>query len=98
MLIDAHIHCSGAETTSDCLRAMDGAGIDMAVLLAPFLSPGFSLDDGDSLRRANAHLGRLVRGEPDRLVGFAVVDPRDPAAPAMLREAVHEHGLRGMKM
>lgn len=98
MIIDAHVHCSGAEETAECLQAMDDAGIDVAVLLAPFLSPGFSLDDADSLRRANAHLGTLVRGHTDRLFGFAVVDPRDPAAPAMLREAVQEHGLRGVKL
>jgi predicted TIM-barrel fold metal-dependent hydrolase len=98
MIIDAHVHCSGTETTAGCLDAMDAAGIDMAVLLAPFLSPGFSLDDRDSLYRANEHLGRLVHGHGDRLVGFAVVDPRDPEAPAMLRQAVEQHGLRGVKM
>lgn len=98
MIIDAHIHCSGQERTDDVLRSLDDAQIDMAVLLAPFLSEGFSLDDAASLQRANQHLGQLVKGHEDRLIGFAVVDPRDPAAPDHLRRAIETHGLRGVKM
>jgi predicted TIM-barrel fold metal-dependent hydrolase len=98
MIIDAHVHCSGGERSDDVLRSLDDAGVDVAVLLAPFLSEGFSLDDAASLRRGNEHLARLVHGHADRLVGFAVVDPRDPAAPLHLREAVESLGLRGVKM
>jgi predicted TIM-barrel fold metal-dependent hydrolase len=98
MIVDAHLHCSGRERSDDVLRALDDAGVDIAVLLAPFLSPGFSLDDAASLERANEHLAHLVRGHGDRLVGFAVVDPRDPAAPRHLRKAVETLGLKGVKM
>jgi predicted TIM-barrel fold metal-dependent hydrolase len=98
MIIDAHLHCSGAEQCGGVLRALDEAGVDVGVLLAPFLSAGFSLDDAESLRRANAHVAQLVRGRGDRLVGFAVVDPRDPGAPAELRHAVETLGLGGVKM
>ena len=73
MIIDAHVHCSGQERSGDVLRSLDDARIDMAVLLAPFLSEGYSLDDASSLQRANLHLGQLVKGHEDRLVGFAVV-------------------------
>jgi predicted TIM-barrel fold metal-dependent hydrolase len=97
-VIDAHLHCTGRERTGDVLRSLDEARIDQAVLLAPFLGDGYSLDDRSSLERANAHLGELVRHHPDRLVGFAVVDPRDPQAPTMLRRAVERGGLRGVKM
>lgn len=98
MLIDAHLHCTGREATGEVLRSLDDARVDIGVLLAPFLSEGYSLDDAASLRRANAYLGRLVRGHQDRLVGFAVVDPRDPAAADDLRRAVELDGLRGVKM
>ncbi|MEO6896288.1 MAG: amidohydrolase family protein [Caldimonas sp.] len=98
MIVDAHLHCSGAERADDVLRTLDDAGVDVGVLLAPFLSKGYSLDDGASLARANAHLAALVRGHRDRLVGFAVVDPRDPQAPMHLREAVETLGLSGAKM
>lgn len=98
MIIDAHVHCSGQEKAADVLMAMDEAEIDLSVLLAPFLSPGYSLDDHESLRRANAHLGQLIKGHEDRLVGFAVVDPRSPQAASDLRRAVEDFGLRGVKM
>jgi predicted TIM-barrel fold metal-dependent hydrolase len=98
MVIDAHLHCTGRETTAQVLGSLDDAGVDVAVLLAPFLDDGYSLDDAASLRRANRHLGALVRGHADRLVGFAVVDPRDPRAADDLREAIERHGLRGVKM
>lgn len=98
MIVDAHLHCSGAERTGDVLRSLDDANVDLAVLLAPFLSEGFSLDDAPSLARANAHVSELVRGHRDRLLGFAVVDPRDPEAPLHLRHAIETLGLSGAKM
>lgn len=98
MIIDAHLHCSGQETTRDVLESLDEADIDVGVLLAPFLSPGYSLDDPASLRRGNEHLARLVKGHEDRLFGLCVVDPRDPQAPQHLRHAVETLGLRGVKM
>lgn len=97
MLIDAHLHCTGQETRSDVLATLDDAEVDVGVLLAPFLSDGYSLGDADSLRRANRHLAALVDGEGDRLVGFAVVNPLDPGAVDELQRAV-DAGLRGVKM
>lgn len=98
MIIDAHLHCTGRENGDEVLRSLDEAQIDAAVLLAPFLSEGYSLDDAESLRRANEHLARLVRNRDDRLIGFAVVDPRAPDAAHCLRHAIETLGLRGVKM
>jgi predicted TIM-barrel fold metal-dependent hydrolase len=98
MVIDAHLHCTGRENSAEVLRSLDEAQVDIGVLLAPFLNDGYSLDDAASLRRANEHLAQLVRGHADRLVGFAVVDPRDPRAADDLRHAVETLGLRGVKM
>jgi predicted TIM-barrel fold metal-dependent hydrolase len=97
MLIDAHLHCTGQETRSGVLRTLDEAEVDIGVLLAPFLSEGFSLKDADSLRRANTHLADLVQGHSDRLVGFAVVNPLLPGAVDELQRAI-DAGLRGVKM
>lgn len=97
MIIDAHLHCTGDETADQVLRALDEARIDQGVLLAPFLSNGYSLADAASLRRANAHLAALVRGHADRLIGFAVVNPAHDDAPAALRAAI-EAGCSGAKM
>ena len=73
MIIDAHVHRSGAERSGDVLRSRDEAQVDFAVLLAPFLSDGYSLDDGASQRLAQprpdprrigtvAGNGKLVNG------------------------------------
>ena len=97
MIIDAHLHCTGKENADEVLRALDEAGIDQGVLLAPFLSEGYSLGDAASLRRANEHLARLVRGHADRLIGLAVVNPSDEGAPVELRRAIDD-GLTGAKM
>jgi uncharacterized protein len=97
MVIDAHLHCTGRETSDDVLRALDDAGVDIGVLLAPFLGDGYSLADPASLRRGNDHLARLVSRAPDRLVGMAVVNPADAGAPAELHRAI-EAGLTGAKM
>ncbi|MGI9148875.1 MAG: amidohydrolase family protein [Chloroflexota bacterium] len=98
MIIDAHLHCSGSESTRDVLRALDAADIDVAVLLAPFVTAPFALADRESLCAANAHLARLVRGHTDRLVGFAVVNPLHDQAAEDLEDAVVRLGLRGLKL
>lgn len=97
MRIDAHLHCTGRETADSVLRTLDEAATDVGVLLAPFLSDGYSLHDPASLRRANDHLAALLRGHHDRLVGLAVIDPRQPDAAAEVERAV-EAGLDGLKM
>jgi predicted TIM-barrel fold metal-dependent hydrolase len=97
VIVDAHLHCTGTETADQVLRSLDDAGIDIGVLLAPFLSDGYSLVDPASLQRANDHLARLVRGHGDRLVGFAVLNPAWPGAADDVRRAV-DAGLKGLKM
>ena len=96
-VIDAHLHCTGQERTSDVLRTLDDADIDVGVLLAPFLSDDFSLNDAASLVRANTHLAKIIEGHGDRLVGLGVVNPLAPGACSELRRAV-DAGLTGLKM
>jgi predicted TIM-barrel fold metal-dependent hydrolase len=98
MLIDAHLHCTGRERADDVLRAFDEAGVDAGVLLAPFLSNGYTMHDAESLARANAYLASLVDGHADRLIGFAVINPRLRGAVALTRRSLGEHALRGLKM
>ena len=98
MLIDAHLHLSGRERSGDVLRSLDEAGIDMAFLLAPFLTDPYRIDDRDSLREGNRHLSRIVHRHGDRLVGFAVVNPLHAEAADDLEEAVQRGGVRGLKL
>src|SRR5689334_11737172 len=98
MIIDAHLHCTGRERARDVLHALDEARVDIGVLLAPFLSDGYSMHDPHALKRANAHTADLVREHVDRLIGFAVVNPRLPGAVDETRRALDTLGLRGLKM
>lgn len=98
MLIDAHLHLSGQESARDVLTSLDEARIDLAVLLAPFLTDPYSLHDRESLREGNRHLSRLVRRHEDRLFGFAVVNPLHEEAADDLEEAVERGGIRGLKL
>ncbi len=97
MIIDAHIHCSGEENTAGVLQAMDWAGVDKAIILAPFLNGSYSLRDSESLRLANQHLATLITGHVDRLIGFAVINPSLDNASEDLTRA-HDLGLSGLKM
>lgn len=98
MLIDAHLHLSGRESADGVLRSLDEAAVDVAVLLAPFLTDPYTLAEPASLRAGNAHLAALVRGHADRLVGFAVVNPLHPSAADDLEHAATRLGLRGLKL
>lgn len=98
MIIDAHLHTSGQETADEVLKTLDDAGVDIAFLLAPFLTDPYSLYDRDSLRVGNQYLSRLIEGHSDRLIGFAVVNPLHPQAAGDLEEAAGLPGIRGLKM
>lgn len=88
----------GKESAADVLNALDDGDVDIGVLLAPFLSDGYSLHDGSSLARANDHLATLVRGHADRLVGLAVVNPTLPGAADEATRALSTLKLNGLKM
>jgi predicted TIM-barrel fold metal-dependent hydrolase len=98
VIIDAHLHASGKETTKDVLESLDDACVDLAVVLAPFLTEPYSLGDRDSLRAGNRYLSELVGSHVDRLHGFAVVNPLHPQAAEDLEEAASLQGIRGLKM
>ena len=98
MIVDAHLHCSGSERSDDIVRALDDAGVEVAVLLAPFLTDPYTLANPSSLRAANEHLSTLVRDHADRLIGFAVVNPLHAHAPDHLEDAVEGLALRGLKL
>jgi predicted TIM-barrel fold metal-dependent hydrolase len=77
-----------AEGKADLLlRDMDERGVDKAVVM------GF-LD-----QISNEQLSELMRELPERIIGFAgVADPKSEDSVTMLKEAVGELGLRGLKL
>lgn len=80
-------------TTIDGFRAeMDGAGIDVAVMVARSV-PG--------VRISNDDLAAVMRHDPRRLIGIASVDPVElgrEAAIAEARRAVTVLGLKGINL
>ena len=56
------------------IRDMDEAGIDKTVLLA--LDVGIAFSSDLTVRDYNDYVAGLVEMHPDRLIGFAGIDPR----------------------
>ena len=80
MIIHFHTHCSEEQgPIEDLLTAMDEQGVDMAVVSA-VVGPG-----GDNGLTVHDSVGRVVRANPSRLVGFACVVPGTPDAADFLR-------------
>jgi uncharacterized protein len=100
-LIDAHCHAGlgdgfrgpwDTEANLDrYLMRAQRAGIDRTVVF-----PVFNSD----YAHANARLAKIVAGLPDRLIGFAAIDPARDAARTerMIGCAVEVHGFRGIKV
>ncbi|HEY6320321.1 MAG TPA: amidohydrolase family protein [Thermoanaerobaculia bacterium] len=101
MIIDCHCHAGKGDGLTGpwdtaaplrgYLRRADAAGIERTVLFAAFHS---------DYRVANREVARIVRRRPDRFFGFAFVNPardRGRVGP-LVREAVEEHGFRGIKV
>jgi predicted TIM-barrel fold metal-dependent hydrolase len=101
MIIDCHCHAGKGDGLTGpwdthapldgYLRWADAAGIQRTVLFAAFHS---------DYRIANRAVARIVRSRPDRFYGFAFLHPaRDRGRIALLvREAVEQHGFRGIKV
>lgn len=93
MIIDFHTHYhEGQGTIEDMMVAMDGQGVEMAVVTA-VVTPG-----GDNGRAANALVREAVRAHPSRLVGLACVVPYAADAVELLTRHVETSGFRGLKL
>lgn len=98
-ILDAHTHIEGlpgspwADPPEMILRLLDEAGIAQAVVMtycdAPLQHPSY-----DPL----AYTRQAVLDYPERLIGFARLDPGADNAEALLEQAVLEWGFRGLKL
>ena len=95
MLIDAHAYVGTSlfgvgQSVEDLLASMADNGIARSIV-APLKPPGYHLGP------ENDRIAAAVRAHPDRLAGFARVDPwQGEAAVAELRRALDELGLIGL--
>lgn len=92
-VVDSHNHIGrriGWErSVEDLMREMDHAGIDMAVVF-PIALAG-KID--------NDYVANAVKKYPDRLIGFATVDPQfGDSAVEELERCVTKLGLKGLKL
>jgi predicted TIM-barrel fold metal-dependent hydrolase len=104
LVIDGHTHFGawprGAnfvtveEALKKCLEAMDANGVDAACVLG-----GGYMASGSDYTLGNDALLELVRGAPDRLVGFAHINPNDHLESIMAElKRVESAGLRCIKL
>ena len=80
-------------TLEDLLRDMDFAEVERSVLL------GFDCTTSYGWKIPNESIAELVERHPDRLTGFASVDPQQGDQAAQdLEFAVRELGMKGLKL
>jgi predicted TIM-barrel fold metal-dependent hydrolase len=90
-VIDFHVHqpAGAAYEAPAYVALMDELAIDRSVVFT---------FDGLRGQRDNAALARFVDAAPERLVGFATVDPRAADAADDLAHALDAYSLRGVKL
>jgi len=95
MIFDIHAHFGESKFTDKLITAetilsiMDASGIDKAILL-PTISTGRVLP--------SSIMQREVQKSPDRLVGFALVNPKESNAVDDFEDAVVNYGAKGLKI
>ena len=100
MAIDVHVHCKGGEEGEKILPAMDELGLERIVLMSA--PPHYSLatEQGEirGHREVIDEIARVVRPDPDRMLGFAWIEPTLPDAEEMIDYALAEKSMVGIKM
>jgi predicted TIM-barrel fold metal-dependent hydrolase len=114
-VVDAHTHTSGPEhdgPAEDVVACLDACGVEKAFVFAPLLAQqGLHLTEENlkDIRVHNDYVADFCSRFPDRLLGFAVLNPNprltggdlERAGQLMAEEArrcYEELGLRGVKM
>jgi hypothetical protein len=83
-------------TIERLLSEMDEAGIDKTVLLA--LDAGLAFPSHLTARDYNDYVADIVRRYPDRIIGFAGIDPRRGKEALVELERSVDIGLKGLKL
>jgi len=114
MLIDCHVHSTGKEKINEVISALDRAGVDKAVIFAPYpgeieearISPqpteymhfSYSEVNGEVQKNSTKFISRLQAEVPDRIIAFAWIEPRLKNAIVNVEEAVTKYECKGIKM
>lgn len=114
-VLDAHTHLAGSdsgESPTDILECLRECGVAKAFVFAPLLNVrSWQLTDQhlDDIRAHNDYSADICSSDPERLLGFSVLNPSpgigggsiERAVDLMIEEArrcYHDLGLRGVKM
>jgi uncharacterized protein len=104
-LLDMHCHIGPPLLAEEMLLLMDKAGVDRAVVF-PFPSV-WTLPSHENYYNTNDYIADSQKKYPDRMIGFACINPllvgnREMGMPNMarqeLRRCVLDLGLRGVKL
>ena len=110
MLIDCHVHSRGNESANEVVKAMDQAGVDKAIIIAPY--PGKTIDrkptkyghfsysevNGELQEESTRFISKLQAEAPDRIVAFAWVEPRLKDSIKNAEDVITKFECRGIKM
>lgn len=93
MINDFHVHMGKSSkgevfTAEDLVRSMDQYGIERS---------GLSILNGTSCRELNDRTLAAVRQFPDRIVGYAYINPREENAKDEVRRCLETDGFRAVK-
>lgn len=85
-------------TAESLIRDMDEAGVDKSVVSAVDFGYYLHQDPKISIWRLNEYIAESQAKYPDRIIGFAGVDPRRRDAIELIEKAIKEWGLKGVKL
>lgn len=110
MIVDCHVHLirgsfGGCEKAEEILRAMDEAKIDKIFLFSPFPVEiqlkgrylTYKLDQ-EKQKESLKKVTKIVAENPERLIGFAWIDPLLPHAENEVERAIVDYKLQGIKL
>jgi predicted TIM-barrel fold metal-dependent hydrolase len=94
MIIDSHTHVDRVgwyDPPETIIRLMDEAGIDQSIIM--------TYRDAPDSEGALEYIAQAVQKYPDRLIGYARMNPRrGGAAHRLFQKAMEEYGFKGLKL
>ncbi|MCK4282776.1 MAG: amidohydrolase family protein [Candidatus Brocadiae bacterium] len=93
MYSDCHIHCRPDADGDEVLKAMDAREMGKAVLIAPQMT-----GSNEEAMESIDIIARICAPDPERLIGFAWIEPTLSGAVEHVECAINEKGLKGIKM
>jgi len=94
MIIDSHTHVDKVgwyDPPETILRLMDEAGIDKSIIM--------TYGDAPDVEGSLEYIAEAVQKYPDRLIGYARLNPgRGEEAHRLFEKAMEEYGFKGLKL